>query len=130
MYENHPSILDRIKSSTIDMIVIIAGMCLFSEILKEFENVPNWVRASLFISLFAYEPICTAYGVTIGNDKMKIRVRKNADENERINIFQALVRYFFKITLGWISFITVFFNPKGRTIHDIICGSVMVKVKK
>lgn len=129
MYENYPSILDRIKSSLLDSIIIIGCMMLFSDILNSFENAPDSVRATLFILLLAYEPICTAYGATFGNHKMKIRVRKKSDESQRINIFQAIIRYFFKITLGWFSFLTVFFSSKSRTLHDIICGSVMIKLK-
>jgi len=130
MYENHPSILDRLKSSLIDAIILIACMMLFSDILNNFTDVPVWVRVALFASLLMYEPICTAFGATLGNHRMQIRVRRNSDESKRINFFQAIIRYVFKLSLGWLSFISVFVNPKGRTIHDLICGSVMVKVEK
>jgi len=58
---------------------------------------------------------------------MQIRVRKNSDETKRINIIKAIVRYFFKLLLGWVSVVSVF-NPKGRMLHDMISGSVMVKI--
>ncbi|GEC78334.1 RDD family protein [Flavobacterium aquatile] len=128
MNENYPSILDRIKSTLIDSIIVIVCMMFFSDLLNSFENVPNWVRITLFFSLLMYEPVCTAYGATFGNHKMGIRVRKQSNENERISIFQAIIRYFLKIILGWFSFISVFLNPKSRTIHDIISGSVMIKI--
>lgn len=128
MEENYPSVLDRMKSTLIDSIIIIACMLLFTDILEMFDNVPNWVRATLFISLLMYEPICTAFGGTFGNLKMKIRVRKNSNETKRINIFQSIIRYFFKVILGWMSFLTIFISPKSRTLHDIICGSIMIKV--
>ena len=129
MTENYPSILDRIKSTTIDTLILIVCMYLFSDTLNSFENVPNWVRASLFISLLMYEPICTAFGATLGNHKMNIRVRKVSNENERINIFQALIRFF--SNLYWVGcLLLLFFSPKSRTLHDIICGSVMVKVEE
>lgn len=129
MEENYPSVLDRIKSTLIDSIIIIACMLLFTDILEMFDNVPNWVRATLFISLLMYEPVCTSFGGTFGNLKMKIRVRKNANETERINIFQSTIRYFFKVLLGWVSFLAIFVSPKSRTLHDMICGSIMIKVK-
>lgn len=129
MEENYPSVLDRIKSTLIDSIIIIACMLLFTDILEMFDNVPNWVRATLFISLLMYEPVCTSFGGTFGNLKMKIRVRKNANETERINIFQSTIRYFFKVLLGWVSFLAIFVSPKSRTLHDMICGSTMIKVK-
>lgn len=129
MNENYPSVLDRTKSNLIDSILLIACMLLFTDVLDKFQDVPNWTRAALFLSLFMYEPICTTFGATLGNDKMKIRVRKNSNTAERLNIFQAIIRYFFKIIFGWISFITIFVSPKSRTIHDMIVGSVMIKVE-
>lgn len=130
MTENYPSVLDRIKSTTIDTLILIVCMYFFSDILNSYQNVPNWVRAALFGSLLLYEPICTAFGATLGNHKMNIRVRKVSNESERINIVQAIIRFFFKIVLGWLSFITVFTSPKSRTLHDIICGSIMIKVEE
>lgn len=128
MNSNYPPLLSRIKSTTIDSLVVIAGTLLFSEILKSFDPVPNWVKIVLFALLLTYEPLCTAFGATIGNDKMKIRVRQNTDTSKRINLAQALVRYFFKIILGWFSFITMFSTEKRRAIHDIISGSVVIEI--
>lgn len=129
MEEKYPFILERIQSILIDSVLIIACMILFSDILSNFKNVPNWLRAILLLSLFLYEPIMTTRGGTIGNNIKKIRVRKNSDENESINIFQAIVRYFFKLLLGWLSFISIFSSTKKRAIHDILSGTVMIKVK-
>lgn len=130
MEKNYPSVLDRTKSTLIDTILLIACMLLFTDILDMFENVPDWTRATLFISLLMYEPICTAFGATLGNDKMKIRVRKNSDTTKRLNIFQAIIRYFFKIIFGWLSYISIFISPKSRTLHDVISGSIMIKAEE
>lgn len=104
-------------------------MIIFSDILSGFKNVPDWLRAVLLISLFLYEPIATTIGGTIGNNIKGIRVRKDSDDTKQINIFQALIRYFFKLLFGWLSFITIFSSSKKRAIHDILSGTVMVKVK-
>ena len=128
MNEEYPSILDRLKSTTIDTIIIIGFMYFASEILNSFDNVPNYVRMILFAGILMYEPIFTAFGATIGNDKMEIRVRSNSDHSKKINFFQAIIRFGFKILLGWLSFITVFSSKKSRTIHDYLSGSVMIKV--
>ncbi|OAZ05495.1 RDD family protein [Flavobacterium succinicans] len=127
MYKEYPSILDRIKSTTIDTIIIIGFMYLASEILNLFENVPNYFRMIVFAGIWLYEPILTAFGATIGNDKMEIRVRSNSDHSKKINLFQAVIRFIIKILLGWLSFITVFSSKKSRTIHDYLSGSVMIK---
>lgn len=128
MEEKYPFMIERIQSILIDSILVIACMILFSDVLSNFKDVPNWLRALLLISLFLYEPIATTFGGTIGNNIKGIRVRKNGDEVQSINFFQALIRYFFKLLLGWLSFITIFSSDKKRAIHDIISGTVMVKV--
>ena len=127
MEEKYPTIIDRIKSILIDSIIIIACMMIISEILNAFKNVPDWVRIVLFMAILLYEPLCTVFGATLGNHKMEIRVRKNSDSSKRLNIFQSLIRYFFKIIFGWFSFLGIFTNSKNRAIHDLISGSVMIK---
>lgn len=129
MEEKYPLMLERIQSMLIDSVLIIACMIIFSDILSNFKNVPNWLRAVLLISLFLYEPIATTFGGTIGNNIKGIRIRKNADEAQSINIFQAIIRYFFKLLLGWLSFISIFSSNKKRAIHDIISGTVMIKIQ-
>lgn len=128
MEEKYPFMIERIQSILIDSILVIACMILFSDVLSNFKDVPNWLRALLLIALFLYEPIATTFGGTIGNNIKGIRVRKNGDEVQSINFFQALIRYFFKLLLGWLSFITIFSSDKKRAIHDIVSGTVMVKV--
>lgn len=128
MKEKYPFMLERIQSILIDSVLIIACMIIFSDILSGFKNVPDWLRAILLISLFLYEPIATTIGGTIGNNIKGIRVRKDSDDTKQINIFQALIRYFFKLLFGWLSFITIFSSSKKRAIHDILSGTVMIKV--
>ncbi|PIF33924.1 RDD family protein [Flavobacterium sp. 9] len=128
MKEKYPFILERVQSILIDSVLIIACMIIFSDVLSNFKNVPDWLRAVLLISIFLYEPIMTTFGGTIGNNIKGIRVRKNSDENESINIVQAIIRYFFKLLLGWLSFISIFSSTKKRAIHDILSGTVMIKV--
>lgn len=127
MDKQYPSILERIKSTTIDTVIIIAFIFLMSEILDSFDNVPTYVRVMIFASVLLYEPICTTFGATIGNDKMEIRVRSNSDHSRKINFLQAILRFTSKFLLGWLSFITIFSSNKSRTIHDYLSGSVMIK---
>jgi uncharacterized RDD family membrane protein YckC len=103
-------------------------MYFASEILNSFENVPDFIRMILFSLILLYEPILTVFGATIGNEKMEIRVRSNANHAKKFNFFQAVIRVILKYLLGWLSFITLFFSDKGRTIHDYASGSIMIKV--
>ena len=129
MEERYPQLIDRIQSTLIDTFLIVTLMIVFANILDRFENVPDWVRISMFVGLFvAYEPLCMTLGFTLGNYLKGIRVRRESDLTKRINIFQSIVRYPFKVLLGWISFLTIFSDPRRRAIHDLISGSVMIKL--
>lgn len=124
----YPLLTDRIQSSFIDGMLIIVMMFVFSGILERYENAPDWLRIGLFFGLWAvYEPLCTTMGATIGNYIKGIRVRQNGAVNQRINFFQAFIRYVFKMLLGWVSFLTIHSNPQKRAIHDIVAGSVMIR---
>ena len=121
----YPLLGDRVQSTFIYTIFIIILMFVFAAILDKFENVPDWVRMALFISLWGvYEPLCT----TLGNYIKDIRVRQVSDSNRRINVFQSLMRYVLKLLLGWISFLTIHSNKEKRAIHDFAAGSVMIKI--
>jgi uncharacterized RDD family membrane protein YckC len=124
----YPSLSDRFQSTFIDMLFIVAMMFLSSSILERYQDVPDWVRLVLFVGLWGiYEPLCTSLGATIGNSMKNIRVRRINNITKRVNFFQAFFRYLLKISLGWISFISIHFNPEKRAIHDLAVGSVMVR---
>lgn len=129
MEEKYPLLSDRIQSTFIDMVLIVALLFLFTNILDNFNHVPDAIRMILFIGLFIlYEPLCQSVGCTLGNYIKGIRVKKFTNTAERINLLQSLIRYIAKIALGWISFLTIHSNPKRRAIHDLISGSVMIKL--
>ena len=129
MLEKYPPLTDRIQSTFIDTMLIIILMFVFSNILERYEHVPDWVRIVLFSFLFlVYEPLCMTIGCTLGNYIKNIRVRKFSDTTKKINIIEALLRYPIKVMLGWVSFLTINSNPKRRAIHDLISGSVMIKL--
>lgn len=128
MNTNYASVIDRVKSTTIDTLLLIACFYLLSDILNSMNNVSESLRISLFICILMYEPIFISLNGTFGNYRNSIRVRKNKDITKKLNFFQSLLRYFLKISLGWISLIFILMNQKGRALHDIISGSIMIKV--
>jgi uncharacterized RDD family membrane protein YckC len=129
MEEKYPQLTERVQSTMIDLILIIVLMFVFASVLDKYENVPDWVRVWMFALLFIiYEPLFMTFGFTLGNYIKGIRVRKNADSTKPINIFQAITRYPIKILLGWLPFLTINSNPKRRAIHDLVSGSVMIKI--
>lgn len=129
MNEKYPLLGDRIQSSFIDAILLIILMFFFASLLDRYDDVPDWVRILLFVSLFLiYEPLCMTLGCTLGNYVKGIRVRKVNNTSKRINILQALIRYPVKVILGWVSFLTIGTNPQRRAIHDMVSGTVMIKL--
>jgi uncharacterized RDD family membrane protein YckC len=129
MQEKYPLLIERIQSTLIDSVLIILLMFLFSNILDKMQNPPDWIRIAMFVGIWlVYEPLCTSIGFTLGNYIKGIRVRKAETTAKKINFFQAIIRYIFKVLLGWISFLTISSNPKRRAIHDLISGSVMIKL--
>jgi uncharacterized RDD family membrane protein YckC len=125
----YPSLSERVQSTFIDTMFIIIAMFVFASVLGQFENVPDWIRIILFLAIWVvYEPLCTTLGFTLGNYAKGIRVRSFSDPNEKINFLQAIVRYLLKLSLGWVSFFTVHTNYAKRAVHDLVAGSVMIKI--
>jgi len=125
----YPLLGDRVQSTFIDIILLIILMFILATILDRYEDGPTWVRIALFVGLWGvYEPLCTTLGATPGNYIKKIRVRQVRIYSKRINFFQAFVRYLLKMSLGWISFLTIHSNSERRAIHDLAAGSVMIKI--
>lgn len=89
----------------------------------------TWMNGVIFTALaFVYEPVCMAFGCTLGNYVMKIRVRDAYNYTLKINLLRSYLRFITKIMLGWLSFITISFTPEKRAVHDLISGTVMVEV--
>lgn len=122
------SLLDRTKSSTIDTLLLIAAAFFIAGILSYFQNVPTWLRALLFLSLLMYEPVCISFGATIGNQIMNVRVRRSSNDSKNLNILRSLIRFISKLLFGWISYVTIFKNPRKRAIHDLIAGATTIAV--
>ena len=124
----YPGILLRIKAALSDYLILLALIFSVSFIFKEFDHVPNYARIIAFVFIFLlYDPLLVSlFGGTIGHHFNGIKVRR--EENEKKNIFfhLALIRYIVKVFLGWISFFTINGNQKGKAIHDLAVGSIVI----
>lgn len=126
--QRYPSLSDRVQSTFIDSLLIVALMLVCSSWLDKYESAPEWIRIALFVGLWGiYEPLCTTLGCTVGNYLKNIRVRRYNNPGRRINLLQAFVRYILKISLGWISFLSIHASKEKRAIHDYAAQSVMIK---
>lgn len=122
----YPLLLRRVQALFIDGMLILLAMIVIMLMTEGSE-----LQASIMIASAAllsnYEPLLTAYSRTPGQRVMKIRVGRYNNPSERISVLNAYVRWLVKGLLGWISFITIHFNPERRAIHDLAGDSVMVR---
>lgn len=130
MIQRYANLIDRVKASIIDGLLLIICMYLFSGILSSFESVPNYVRMFLFVLLFLlYDPLFVSiFGGTIGHTYLNLAVKKEKDISQNINFLNALLRFFIKFFLGWLSLLTVTANDKKKAMHDKAAGSVVIKL--
>jgi uncharacterized RDD family membrane protein YckC len=129
--ENYPGVFSRVKAIIADSIIVIILMFSFGYLLTLFETVSDYVRIIGFVFIFIlYEPVfISVFGGTLGHMIIGIRVKRESDEIKNINFPFAILRFIIKALLGWISLITVSFNEKGKAIHDLAVGSVVIYVK-
>lgn len=125
----YPSLVTRIQSNFIDGVLLLGFMFIFASLVGDSEFMPGWTKALLFVLVWVlYEPLCAAYGVTLGNYLMGIRVRNVNDYSQKISLPYAFVRVFVKGFLGIYSFVSVHFNPRRRALHDLAAKSIMLEV--
>ncbi|QCX00144.1 RDD family protein [Aggregatimonas sangjinii] len=120
---------DRVKAAIIDSIILIVMMYGATQFLNMFSNVTNTVRMLIFILVFLlYDPLLISlFGGTIGHSKAGIIVKREADTSKNLALPSAILRFVIKISLGWISLLTVTGNKKRKALHDIAVGSLVLK---
>jgi len=129
--ENYPGVSLRVKAVVTDSIILVGSMVGVTYLFESFDNVPDYVRAIAFIFIFIlYDPLFTSiFGGTIGHMVFGIRVKKEKDQQKNILFPLAIIRFIVKALLGWISLLTVSGNKKGKAIHDLLVGSVVIYKK-
>ncbi len=131
MKEHYATLQDRIKAAIFDSLFVILLIYIATEILALFDNVKTYIRVLIFVFIFIlYEPLFVSmFGGTIGHSRMNLTVKSSKDEKKNINLFQSLIRYLFKMILGWLSLLTIGSSEKKLAIHDSIVNSVVLSEK-
>lgn len=125
-----PYLVTRYKAALIDGLLQFGIFALLMVLTKDPENRPTAFIVFLIIALL-YEPILlTSFAGTIGHKVMRIKIKSLQDTSKNINLFQGLIRIFSKILLGWLSFLTINFNPEHRAIHDYLSSSIVLNDQK
>jgi uncharacterized RDD family membrane protein YckC len=122
----YPRLVKRYKALLIDVLLLLFTLIIIMIIVQDSDLRNTIMVSSAFVILLTYEPFLTSYSKTVGQRLMKIRVGRHRSPLERINLLNAYIRWFTKGLLGWASFITIYFNPERRAIHDIASDSVMI----
>jgi len=127
---DYPYLLTRYKAALIDGLLQFGLFALLMILTKDPENRPT-VFIIFLIAAVLYEPILlTAFAGTIGHKVMRIKIKALQDPSKNINLLQGLVRIFGKIILGWLSFLTINFNPEHRAIHNYLSSSIVLNDQK
>jgi uncharacterized RDD family membrane protein YckC len=126
--ENYPGVADRVKAILADSMVLIIFLFIVTYTFSAFKHVPDSARIIAFIFIFfLYDPIFTSvFGGTIGHFVIGIRVKRDKNPMKNILFPLAIIRFFVKLLLGWISLLTVSGNRKRKAIHDYLVGSVVL----
>ena len=126
VFANLPS---RIKAVTIDSLLLIVVMYALSLIFNDLGIVSNEIKIGCVVLILLYEPLFVSfYGGTIGHFYSKIEVKSEADTTKRLALWKAVLRYIIKLTLGWISLLTVTAGSRKQAIHDVVAKSLVLEV--
>lgn len=128
--DKYGKLISRVKAIFIDVLVLAGLGLAATKIFSMFGEVSDNTRLATFIFIFVlYDPIFTStVGGTIGHFFIGLRVRREKDENKKIILPLAIVRFILKDLLGWISLLTVSGNKKKKALHDLVVGSVVVQL--
>jgi len=132
MQKTYVRITDRVKAAVADALVLMIFMLIATDILGLFDKVPDLTREMIFIFVFfLYDPIfVSVFGGTIGHMIFGIGVRRENDTTKKIIFPLAVIRFFVKLFLGWLSLLTISTNKKGKTIHDLLVKSIVIYKNK
>ena len=93
------------------------------------ENVPNEVKVGCVVLILLYEPLFISfYGGTIGHFYSKLAITDATDTTKKLALWRAVLRYLVKLTLGWISLLTVTTNTRKQALHDLFAQSLVLEV--
>lgn len=127
----YPSIMNRVQALFFDVWIII-GILMFlsSTFFEDYEGRFVGIKVAMFfVILLIYEPVASMTGGTIGYRTMGMKIRRFGDLDKKIRFSQALMRSVMKLSLGWISFLTISTDPQRRAMHDKASGTVVLNAK-
>lgn len=128
---NYATLFDRIKAVFVDVIILFISMIVLTQVFSFFEVENTVYRIIAFVFIFIlYEPILVSFFKgTIGHKAMGIQIVSRRDQEGKINLLFAIVRFIVKSFLGWISLLTISTDKENRALHDMAVGSIAIAKK-
>ncbi len=114
----------RINAGTLDALLLLA---LFLVAPVALEHAPTWLRAAAMYGpvLFLEPLLIRLFGRTVGQALLGLRVEPLRG-SESIPFARLVLRYWLKVVLGLFSAVYLTFNRHRQTLHDDVCGTVVV----
>ena len=124
----YPLVSDRYKAVFIDSMVVISLWVCFSFLFSAFGGVHEYVKIGAYVfSVVLYDPLCISlFGATLGHYSGGMKVVRERNPLRKLNLFAALLRYIIKVILGIVSLLTITKENKGRGLHDMASGSIVL----
>lgn len=129
--QHYPSIMNRIQALFLDVWLILGVlMYISSTFFSQYQDRYVGIKIILFfVVLLIYEPIGNITGGTLGYRTMGMKIRCYGNLEKKVGFSQALMRTCIKLSLGWISFLTISLDPHRRAMHDKASGTVVINSK-
>lgn len=127
---DYPYLITRYKALLIDGVVLFGGFAVTMLLVQADDLRPYAFGAYLIIS-FLYEPVMLAtLSATIGHKMCNIKVVQFNAPDRKLTLMSGILRNVMKLALGWVSFLTINFNPEHRAVHDYASSSLVVNDRK
>ena len=115
----YPSVFRRYIAALIDGLVVLG--LLYAVAKSPLTSFSGYA----FPIILLYEPLFTSILCTMGQLLMGFRVR-TFDGHNKINLFQAIIRYIVKYVLGVISLISIPAQKHRRGMHDLFARTIVL----
>lgn len=125
---SYPSLVSRVQAMFCDVWIILGLFMYFSStFFEDYEGRFVGLKIlAFFLILLIYEPIGIMTGGTIGYRTMGLKIRRFNALNKKIRFSQAFLRSFMKLSLGWVSVLTISLDPHRRAFHDKASGTIVL----
>ncbi|WP_299886239.1 RDD family protein [uncultured Lacinutrix sp.] len=129
---NLPTVFLRVKAAFIDTILIMMIIYTAAFFLGMFNTIDATVKGVIYVFIFIlYEPLFVSlFGASLGHIFCDLRVQKDDKTKKNISLPMAIIRFFLKTFLGWISLLSINSDSKKRAIHDKVVKSVVIYLGK